>query len=416
MMRLPFFPRLDIPFAVMGLFFVAMAVSEYLLPGGAGGDRLPVRILCGAQTAFALMVVFFSHAPTILSGRMPISFLLLFIWLCVSGITYTDNKMMEAVYLWVMYLYWYSLFLFFYIRSRAHPERLQMFIVLAVCSLLVWVPALLNFTRVNVEISNTPVYRQAQNYAGYYIVALFPYALLLKRKTLKIIAIALISYGAVYSLKRGVILALILMGFSSSLLYYTIFSNVKKKGKNAIAIIALWAIAISAGLLFVRANPEAVSRRLKSDTGRSGIYAATLEAIAKADYYLLVIGHGNRQSLAATGHEPHNDWLLLLYDYGIVGVIIMLNIYSSLISLLLKLCKLKSPLAIPLVSVIVLMACVQFYSTGLYVKIFGFITGGIGIIVGRFYGEPTSIQNSTELSRSRPLLIGCNAPIRGELT
>jgi hypothetical protein len=54
-MPLSFWRRLDIPFAVMGLFFVAMAVLEYLFPATGGKGRLAIKILCGVQIAFALL-------------------------------------------------------------------------------------------------------------------------------------------------------------------------------------------------------------------------------------------------------------------------------------------------------------------------------------------------------------------------
>ena len=104
-------------------------------------------------------------------------------------------------------------------------------------------------------------------------------------------------------------------------------------------------------------------------------------------FYELVIGMGDRQSIKETGHEPHNDWLLLLHDYGIIGVLFMLNIYLSLIGLLWRLCSMKSPLSLPLISSLMLMTCVQLYSSGLYIKTFGFITGCIGLVVGSYYAE-----------------------------
>ena len=376
--------KLDIPLVIMGLFFIAMALAEYLFPEGSGADRLAIKILNGTQIAFALSIAVFTRCSAIFSRWIPVSFLVLFLWLCVSGII-RSNNLIGTLYLWVMYFYWYSLFIFFYIRSKVHPERLQAFLVPAVFSLLVWVPVLIYSTSLIVDNIYLSRFKLRQNYIGYYIVALFPYALMLKKRSFKIIAIALITFGAVYSLKRGAVLALALMGFCTSFLYLTVVSNRTKIGRNIMGLAFLWAIVIVIGGLFVMANTDIVSHRLNQASNRGEVYKKAFNAIAKAEFYELLIGQGDHKAQIEIGAYTHNDWLFLLYDYGIVGVILMLNIYISLMWLLWKLCKLKSPLSLPLVSSLVLMLCVQQYSIGLYLKTFGFITGGIGAVVGSYY-------------------------------
>lgn len=387
--------KLDVPFIVMGLLFVALALAEYFFPAGSGGDRLAIKVISGVQIAFALIVAFFSRRFGSFFRWVPLSFILLFLWLCFSGIIRFEN-LLDTLYHWVMYFFWFSLFVFFYIRSQIHPERVQAFLVLACFSLLVWVLALIHSSDLITRQIYLPTYQLRQNYIGYYIVALFPFALMLKAKSLRVIAIALITYGAVYSLKRGAILALVLMGFCSSFLYIFFVSNRSKRGRNIIALISVWAVALVVGGLFVRANWEVVEHRLNQASNREEVYRRSFEAIGKSEIYEIMIGHGSRQSEQAIKANTHNDWLFLLYDYGIVGVVLMLNVYLSLMWMIWKLCKLKSPLSLPLLSSLILMACVQQYSIGLYLKTFGFITGGIGLVVGSYYAGLT-LEGSSDL-------------------
>jgi len=381
--------KLDIPFLVMGLLFVAMALAEYLFPEGSGGTRLAIKILSGVQIVFALIIAFFTRRSAIFSRWIPVSFFVLFLWLCISGIIHSDN-LRDTLYLCVIFFYWYSLFLFFYTRSRIHPDRLQVFLIFSVSSLLIWIPALINSTEVIMASSDLPKGQFRQNYIGYYIVALFPYVLMLKKRSLKIIAIALISFGSLYSLKRGAVLALVLMGLGSSFFYVTVVSSIRKRGRKVIALFFLWGIVIVVGGLFAYANPEAVKRRLNENTNRGPVYGRILDVIQKSEFYELVIGHGDQKAHSKIGDFTHNDWLMLIFDYGIISVILMINIYVSLVWLLWKLCKLKSPLSLPLVSAFILMTCVQQYSMGLQLKTFGFITGSIGLVVGSFYAEYSS--------------------------
>ena len=377
----PYSSRFDISFFLMGAFFIAMAFSEYLYTGGSGKDRFAVKLLNGGQVLFSILVVLLNHRLHVLKQWLPASLILLAIWLSVVDLIYSQN-ILSTGYRWLIYLYWLALFLFFNTKCSGIPYRLQFFLIMASASLVVWLPALFKFSAIHFNAKGIPVEMQAQNYVGYYVVALFPYVLMLNRKIIKTIAILLISYGAVYSLKRGVVLSLVLMGFAASCVHFLFIS--KRKGKVAVVIIFMWVTAFGAGSLFVYKNPDAVARRVESNTGRREIYSLSLKAIAQAEIYELLIGNGGGRLQDVVGHEAHNDWVLLLYDYGTIGVLLMLNVYAAMIFLIWKLCRLKSPLALPLVSAFVLMMCVQMYSTGIYLKLFGYITGCIGIVSGSF--------------------------------
>lgn len=381
--------QVDLPFIIMGLLFIAMAIAEYMFPEGSGAGRFPIKILSGLQIIFALSIAVFTRPSALFSGWIPISFLILLFWLCFSGIIRTDN-LNDTLYLWVMYFYWYSFFVFFYTRSITRPEFLQIFLFIALFSLLIWIPTLKKSVSLVVSNIYLSTFQLKQNYIGYYIVALFPFSLMLKKKSFKVITIALISFGTVYSQKRGAIFALVLMGLSSSLLYVIFVSDKTKRIRNISALISLWAVAIMAAGIFVYTNQEFVQHRLNQASNREDVYEKTFKAIEKAELYELIIGHGDRKAEKKIGGYTHNDWLFLIYDYGIIGVILMLNIYISLFWLLWKLCRIKSPLSLPLVSALALMTGIQFYSIGLYLKTFGFITGSFGLVLGCYYSEYNS--------------------------
>jgi hypothetical protein len=377
---------MDIPFLIMGSLFLAQAVAECLFPAGSGDERLVIKLLCGVQVVFALVTAF----ATKKMGRffqpnsISVALLLLLIWLCLAGMIQVDDRM-AMLYACVMFLYWYSMFLFFYVRSQADPRRCRAFLIIVAGSLFVWLFALRNSIVVAMEIAGRPQELQIQNYLGYYMVALFPYVLLVKSKTLKVIAMALISFGAIYSLKRGAVLALVLMGIGSSCLYLYVLPAGPKRVKGIVALLFFWGLGMAVSGLLYRVNPAAIERRIHGRTDdRTDTYSAILAEIAESNLFELLVGHGYLGSSPDTRDNPHNDWLLLQYDYGAVGVVLMLNVYRVLCVLLWRLCRMQSPLAVSLVSSIILLACVQMYSMGLYIKTFGFITGSIGLVAGCF--------------------------------
>lgn len=380
---IPLFRKLDLPYTGMGLLFLAMAVSEYLYPGIAGSGRIFVKVINAFQILYALVLICFTLSFNQLTEPISFSLLVLFFWLCFSGLI-CSTELSSSLYLLTMYLYWFVMYLFFFTRSRMRPQKTQIFLVLVFFSLFFWALSVNSFNQIAKVSKNLPENFLLQNYVGYYLVALFPFILMLERKSLKLVSFALISYGTIVSLKRGAVLALVLMGFSSSLIYITVLSKSKNKIKILVSILFLWSIAIALVVWFISTNQEAVTRRLHSNTGRDMIYEMAYDQLVKSDFDELLIGHGHQRFENRLGIEPHNDWFLLFYDYGLIGVMAMLNIYIQLLNLLYKLFKFRSYFMLPLISSIILMACLQLYSIGLNLKIFGIITANIGLVAGKY--------------------------------
>ncbi len=375
--------KADIPIVVMGLMFLALSLVEYFVPPGSEGDRAAVKLLCAAQIAFGLGIAFIDRRPRPALFRNPVhnAALLLLVWLTGAGLLgASDLQVMLGGC--AMYFYWYAMFVFFYTRSVNSSSKHDVFLMILAASLVVWVLALRRSVSVQMDIAGRDEQEQIQNYIGYYMVTLLPFVLLLRWKSIKVIALGLISYGAFYSLKRGVILALVLASVGSTIVYLFYVCTAQERRRGIAAVLVVWFLGMGAAATFYTVNKEAVTRRLVPDTSREQIYSATLAKIQKSDFFDAIVGHGFMKSLEKVGFRSHNDWLFLQYDYGVVGVLLMLNVYLALFALLWRLCKSGSPLAVSLACGIILMFCVQMYSIGLYQKIFGFVFGGLGLVAG----------------------------------
>jgi hypothetical protein len=374
--------KTDPYFFVMGMLFLLQAVGEYLLPGGAGGERMAIKLLCGLQVAFALATVAVSMHSVKIMHPIAIALILLCGWMGLAGMIHTDDHR-AMLYACVMFFYWTSMFLFCYVRIQVAPDRSQKFLVLLALSLFIWILALRNTMALDMDITGRKKEDQIQNYLSYYMVALMPFVLLLDSKKLKTISLLLISFGAVYSLKRGAVLALLLMGTSVSLYYFGVLCAGKKRFRGIFISLSLWGFALAVGVTMYVINPDAVERRLNKDNSdRLAIYSTTTFELAKSTPFEMVFGHGYKTSTEDTGENPHNDWLLLQYDYGIVGVILMALVYITVLGLLAKLVKERSPLILPLSAAIMLMFAIQLYSMCVYIKTFGYITGLFGLVAG----------------------------------
>ena len=173
------------------------------------------------------------------------------------------------------------------------------------------------------------------------------------------------------------------MAVAASLVYVMVLYRGAKRLRAAVILLSLWTAAGALAFAFWSANAAAVDQRLGAGAAdRIGIYAATTGALRQVTPFEAIAGGGFLASKTTTGSEAHNDWLFLQHDFGAVGVLLMLCVYVALLTMLWRLCRARSPLALSLTCSIVLLTCVQLYSSGLYLKVFGFITGNIGLVAG----------------------------------
>ena len=87
-----------------------------------------------------------------------------------------------------------------------------------------------------------------------------------------------------------------------------------------------------------------------AEEGRSSIYVITLRMFTDSNFFQIIFGHGfNRVVYDSPLHlSAHNDFLEIIYDYGIICFAIYLSVYISLIKLLFLQVKQKSKYAPPL--------------------------------------------------------------------
>jgi hypothetical protein len=297
------------------------------------------------------------------------------------------------------------MFVFFYSRSANSSSQPDLFLFIVTVSLLVWVMALRRSVLLQLDIAGREGNEQIQNPMSYYMLGLLPYILLSRKRVIKVIAFGLIAYGAFYSLKRGVILALALAGLGSTGVYLFYVCTPRELRRGIAAVLVVWILGTVVAVACFFINPEAFTHRLDMGSNRDEVYSAALSGIERSDIFESIAGHGFLKSLENTGYRTHNDLLFLQYDYGFVGVMLMLNIYFALCLCLRGLCKRKSPLAVSLAAGIILMFCVQMYSIGLYARTFGFVFGGLGLVVGSSMAreeDPALAQKSMTVSAGRP--------------
>ncbi len=180
---------------------------------------------------------------------------------------------------------------------------------------------------------------------GYNLLRFFPFVLLLPNKTMKNILIGIIALGAVLSFKRGVIVA-----FAIGFLVYYLRVITNSKRRKFIDILA-GAVVFGAAIYFIQDNIEVIEHRMQdfndlktAGSGRGNMYSLILNDVFgdNIEVFKLLFGNGiyaTKQFFGETIHHfivAHSDVLEILYDFGILGILLVLYFFRSVYKLFIR--------------------------------------------------------------------------------
>lgn len=172
-----------------------------------------------------------------------------------------------------------------------------------------------------------------QNNGAYYIVSVIPFLPVLFKKSraiagvLTLVQIALVIGAA----KRGAIVCLLVSIFVAA--YYLMRRN--RMSFSTKIIIFLAVIGVAYFVFYLIMQNEFLLYRLE-DTQEGNIgsrdigYSMLWNNWLNSDIFHMMFGYGLSQTITVWGNTAHNDWLELLTDNGLLGVIVYLVFYIKL--------------------------------------------------------------------------------------
>jgi hypothetical protein len=204
---------------------------------------------------------------------------------------------------------------------------------------------------------------------SYALVWLLPILFTLKKSKIWYIVFTLVLLSILYSIKRGAIISLIV-----SIIFY--YLNEFFLTKNSKPIIRLFFISVLLGLISYFAymqNQDVFEQRFadKSGSGRDKLYEKIFNGWAESNnlsVYFFGKGVNSVQKFTKTfrrgarGIYAHSDWMQLLYDFGILGIILILYLYRYIVILIKKGNLLKSPYSSILSMSFGILFCVNIFS------------------------------------------------------
>ena len=174
------------------------------------------------------------------------------------------------------------------------------------------------------------------NNAGYIFVSLFAIVPLLNRKIYQFLLIICIAFFVLVSLKRGAIICYVVC-----LVYYIIVSISAIRGSSkkigAIFIFSLLAYVIYYLYVEVLSSNDYLVTRILSvldgDSGGRGEIYGVLWNKFKTNQSIsqILFGMGADGTIKVVGNFAHNDWLEILTNHGILGIICLLFFYVNFV-------------------------------------------------------------------------------------
>ena len=171
--------------------------------------------------------------------------------------------------------------------------------------------------------------------SAYMILFFLPCVMLSPQKWVRYVGIVLVVIQLVLSLKRGGLVALGIGCFA----YLLCKEVIMKRSMKGIAYLVMGVILM--GVVFMIADNAVdgiLSQRLMniSDDGGSGrteVWATTIDMITNSDLQAWIFGHGTNGVLydSPLGLSAHNDFLEVLYDYGVVGFVPYVLLHLALV-------------------------------------------------------------------------------------
>lgn len=176
---------------------------------------------------------------------------------------------------------------------------------------------------------------------GYSLVTLLPGVMLFtNKKWTFLVSLFIIIVGALFCGKRGAIvaMAIAILPIVKYYLNYYSRSSAKEVIMIIIVIIASYVALYFFGDFFNESMSRFESIEEDGGSGRTDIYRLYLDHFAQSDFIHQIFGHGLFAGQWGKAHEyafisivAHNEWLEILFDFGILGILFYIFIFRDLI-------------------------------------------------------------------------------------
>ena len=234
--------------------------------------------------------------------------------------------------------------------------------------------------------------RHIQSNTIYFVFLTLPWLLLTKGKWFRLFFLILCSVLGFWSLKRSVMLSVVFIWTTYIL---SVLMAKRKKILNLFLIISLiigglYAYSYGDNLLGGKLSERINREETDEGKNRLAIYKVTWEMIQSSSTEDIVFGHGHFgvRDDSVLEISAHNDFMEVIYDYGIIIFVLYLCLWVYVFWRCLQLYRLKSDLFMPYATSLAIFLVISMVGhLILYTSYFNYLVLFWGSIEGSFYSK-----------------------------
>lgn len=301
---------------------------------------------------------------------------------------------------------WYCGYFFFLdlgYRRNVSKETINRFFIIG---------AILLFSLVVYGVTNEVFFRSNRDYAAsnqaYYLAFLLPFLFMDKKVPFRLVLFAIISIGVAISMKRGTMVMYAVM-----VVYLLFFSNLKQLAGNRFSkFFRIFIILVIVLVLFqfVFANFDDYIQKFsditeadednvyKVGSGRGALYLLPLERWVNSNVFHLIFGYGYNATpdfypttgVISGNKYAHSDFVMLIHDYGVVGLSILISLFYRLFFVARKSVFMRN--RIPLFLIFLALLIKSLVSGFILYEYSIYIFAILGLILGRMRREKLELK------------------------
>lgn len=246
-------------------------------------------------------------------------------------------------------LAWIGVFSIAYRVGLQYPGMIKKAASVLACSIIIYAAL---FTRVKLFSAGRGIPLIS---TAYYTLFFLPFALLSEKKIIKWGGTVLVLYTLLLCMKRTGFIAFV----AGIVIYILVEYRSAPKGSKKRAFVLLGGLlALTAMYFFIMENTRGtfsvIDRLLStgqtSNEGRKDVWPVVISMIRYSDIIALIFGHGFDTVIenSPLALSAHCDFLEVIYDYGVSGLLLYLTFYKRLWNGFIKMYRQGSELAAPM--------------------------------------------------------------------
>ena len=303
--------------------------------GTAYGFNIDILSLSGNRSFVLMSIVIIGAINVLLNGKILISGLLfrggiLSIYMFIMGY-FTYSQHYDISFFVTCSVFWILIVISFYNINLTEEQLKVRGVILTI--FLCLLSAIYLFGNLFHDVEESVFLINSI----YYIVTATPFMYLCKNPILKTIAFLLTSGAFLIS---GKSICLVVLVCNCIFLYQSVVSGFNSSLYKKMLVLIFVTIAIIVGIGFIQqfisaGNIQEVFNDFFNEVqeggnGRFAIYEIVLDAFSRSSPLNIIFGHGFYAVDNTIGFGTHNDFLMILYNYGIIGFVLYILFYFEL--------------------------------------------------------------------------------------